>query len=76
MIESHDNAKWVSVRELLTLLKDMDVWTMDTKYLHIYLDTRFISGDWHCTIRDRENTKYLSLEELKEIRRPFNDFKK
>lgn len=66
-------AKWVSLKELLKLLKEMDVWTINTKYLHLYLDTRLINGDWHCTIRDRENDKYLSIEELKEIGGKFND---
>lgn len=65
-------AQWVSLKELLKLLKEMDVWTIDTKYLHLYLDTRFIDGDWHCTICDRDNKKYLSIEDLKEIRRKVN----
>lgn len=62
---------WISVRELFKVLGEMDMWTMDTKYLHLYLDTRFINGDYHCTIKDRNNEKYLSLEDLKSIRRPF-----
>lgn len=65
-------AKWVSFRELIKVLKEMDVWTIDTKYLHIYLDTRFIGGDLQCTIRDRDNNRYLSIEDLKDIRKPFN----
>lgn len=65
--------KWVSLKKLLKLLKDMNVWTIDTKYLHLYLDTRFINGDWRCTIRDRENNKYLSIEDLRGIRKGFNN---
>lgn len=63
---------WVSVKELFKLLKEMDMWTMDTKYLHIYLDTRFINGEYHCTIKDRENKRYLSLDDIKEIRKGVN----
>jgi len=62
---------WVSLRELLILLHEYDMWSMDTKYLHIYLDTRYINGDWHCTIKDREGKEYLSLEDLKERRKSF-----
>lgn len=60
---------WVPLKQLLRVLCDMDMWTMDTKYLNIYLDTRFINGDWHCTIKDRTGKNYLSIEELKEIRK-------
>lgn len=59
---------WVSVKELFKVLKEMDMWTIDTKYLNIYLDTRLIDGDYHCTIKDRNNGRYLSLEDLKTIR--------
>lgn len=69
---TNERPTWVSLKELLKLLKEMDMWTMDTKYLHVYLDTRFINGDWHCTIRDRENKRYLSLEDLKQIRAVVN----
>lgn len=73
----HDNMEnnepiWVSVKELFKLLKEMDMWTMDAKYLHIYLDTRFIDGDYHCTIKDRENKRYLSLDDIKEMRKSVN----
>lgn len=60
---------WVSLKSLLRVLSEMDMWTLDTKYLNIYLDTRYMNGDWHCTIKDRTGEKYLSLEELKEIRK-------
>lgn len=68
----NEEVKWVSLKSLLKLLREMDIWTIDTKYLHLYLDTRFINGDFYCTIRDRDNKKYLSIEELKEIRRNIN----
>ena len=63
----------VSLKELLKVLMEMDVWTMDTKYLNIYLDTRFLDGDFHCTIKDREGKRYLSLNDLKEIRKIINE---
>lgn len=69
---SNNKPIWVSVKELFKLLKEMDMWTMDTKYLHIYLDTRFINGDYHCTIKDRENKRYLSLDDIKEMRKSVN----
>lgn len=65
--------EWVSLKELLKVLMEMDVWTMDTKYLNIYLDTRFLDGDFHCTIKDREGKRYLSLNDLKEIRKIINE---
>lgn len=61
-------AIWVPLRELFKVLKEKDMWSMDTKYLNIYLDTRFINGDYHCTIKTRDGNEYLSLEELKEKR--------
>lgn len=64
---------WIPLYELLKTLRELDMWTMDTKYLHLYLDTRFINGDFHCTVKDREGNKYLSLEELRAIRKPIND---
>lgn len=63
---------WVSVKELFKILREYDMWSMDTKYLNIYMDTRFINGDFHCTIKTRNGDKYLSLEDLKELRKPFN----
>ena len=63
---------WVPLKDLLHLLKEYDMWSLDTKYLHIYLDTRYINGAWHCTIKDREGKEYLSLEDIKERRRVFN----
>ena len=66
-----DEPIWVSVKELFKVLRELDMWTMDTKYLHLYLDTRFINEDYHCTIKDRNNEKYLSLEDLKRIREPY-----
>ncbi len=65
---SSNNVEWVSLKELLKVLRDMSIWTIDTKYLNIYLDTRFIDGDWHCTVRDRYGNKYLSIKDLKRIR--------
>lgn len=65
--------EWVPLKELLKVLMKMDVWTMDTKYLNIYLDTRFLNGDFHCTIKDREGKRYLSLNDLKEIRKIINE---
>lgn len=65
--------EWVPLKELLKVLMKMDVWTMDTKYLNIYLDTRFLDGDFHCTIKDREGKRYLSLNDLKEIRKIINE---
>ena len=65
--------EWVPLKELLKVLMEMDVWTMDTKYLNIYLDTRFLEGDFHCTIKDREGKRYLSLNDLKEIRKIVNE---
>jgi len=59
---------WVSVRELFKILKEKDMWGMDTKYLNIYLDTRYINGDYHCTIKTRDGSEYLTLEELSERR--------
>lgn len=72
---SSNNVEWVSLKELLKVLRDMSIWTIDTKYLNIYLDTRFIDGDWHCTVRDRENNRYLSIKDLKRIRGVFNENK-
>lgn len=63
---------WVPLKDLLYVLKEYDMWSLDTKYLHIYLDTRYINGGWHCTIKDREGKEYLSLEDIKERRRVFN----
>ena len=63
---------WVPLKDLLHVLKEYDMWSLDTKYLHIYLDTRYINGDWHCTIKDREGKEYRSLEDIKERRRVFN----
>ena len=63
---------WVPLNDLLRLLKEYDMWSLDTIYLNIYLDTRYINGDWHCTIKDREGKEYLSLEDIKERRRVFN----
>lgn len=65
--------EWVPLKELLKVLRQMDTWTMDTKYLNIYLDTRFLEGDFHCTIKDREGKRYLSLNDLKEIRKIINE---
>ena len=65
--------EWVPLKELLKVLVKMDAWTMDTKYLNIYLDTRFLDGDFHCTIKDREGKRYLSLNDLKEIRKIINE---
>lgn len=65
--------EWVPLKELLKVLRKMDAWTMDTKYLNIYLDTRFLEGDFHCTIKDREGKRYLSLNDLKEIRKIINE---
>ena len=62
----------VPLKDLLHVLKEYAMWSLDTKYLHIYLDTRYINGDWHCTIKDREGKEYLSLEDIKERRRVFN----
>ena len=63
---------WVPLKDLLHVLKEYDMWSLDPKYLHIYLDTRYIDGDWHCTIKDREGKEYVSLEDIKERRRVFN----
>ena len=30
---------WVPLKDLLHVLKEYDMWSLDTKYLHIYLDT-------------------------------------
>lgn len=65
--------EWVPLKELLKVLIKMDAWTMDTKYLNIYLDTRFLDGDFYCTIKDREGKRYLSLNDLKEIRKIINE---
>lgn len=65
--------EWVPLKELLKVLREMDAWTMDTKYLNIYLDTRFLEGDFHCTVKDREGKRYLSLNDLKEIRKIVNE---
>lgn len=65
--------EWTPLKELLKVLIKMDAWTMDTKYLNIYLDTRFLDGDFHCTIKDREGKRYLSLNDLKEIRKIINE---
>lgn len=75
MKKTQESVKWIRLKDLLRLLKEMDVWTVDTKYLNIYLDTRYVEGDWRCTVRDSENQTYLTLEDLRELRRPFNDFK-
>lgn len=60
---------WLSLKEVLTVLKELNFWSIDTKYLHIYLDTRFMNGDFNCTVKDRNNNQYLTLEDLKERRR-------
>lgn len=68
----NNEPEWVSLKSLLRVLVEMDMWTMDTKYLNIYLDTRYINGDWHCLIKNRKGDKYYSLEELKEERSKMN----
>lgn len=60
--------EWIPLKELVKVLYDKQLWSMDTKYLNLYLDTRFIEGDFHCTVKDRNNDKYLTLEEIKEKR--------
>ena len=67
-----DEAIWISLRDLLHVLKSFDMWSIDTKYLNIYLDTRYINNDWHCTVKDREGKKYLSLEDIIELRKQIN----
>ena len=59
---------WLSLKDVLSILKELDFWSIDTKYLNIYLDTRFMNGDFKCTIKDRKNKQYLTLEDLKERR--------
>ena len=57
-------ATWIPLRDLFKVLKEKDMWGMDTKYLNIYLDTRITNGDYHCTIKTRDGKQYLTLEEL------------
>ena len=59
---------WVYLKDVLSMLKELDFWSIDTKYLNLYLDTRFMNGDFKCTIKDRKDNQYLTLEDLKERR--------
>ena len=61
--------EWVSLKDLIKIIKDKDLWSMDTKYLHVYLDTRFINNDFHCTVKTKNGKQYLSLKDLEEKRR-------
>lgn len=61
--------EWVSLKDLIKIIKDKDLWSMDTKYLNLYLDTRFIENDFHCTVKTRNGKQYLSLKDLEERRR-------
>lgn len=70
--ESDSVPIWVSVKELFKTLKEYPVWSLDTKYLHIYIDTRFIDGDYYCTIRTRDNDRYLTLNDIKTLRQELN----
>lgn len=59
---------WLSLKDVLSTIKELQFYSIDTKYLHIYLDTRFINNDFQCTVKDRKNNQYLTLEDLKERR--------
>ena len=59
---------WLSLKDVLSTIKELQFYSIDTKYLHIYLDTRFINNDFQCTVKDRKNNQYLTLEDLKEKR--------
>ena len=59
------------LKDLLVILKEYDMWSMDTKYLQIFLDTRCINDEWYCTIKDRKGKEYLSLDDLKKRRKSF-----
>ena len=63
---------WVGLKDLIKVLQKYDVWSFDTKYLNIYLDTRFINGDYGCTIKTRDGNEYLSIEDLIEKRKIYN----
>ena len=66
------DATWIPLKELLKVLYEKEMWSMDTKYLHLYLDTRF-TGDFHCTVKDRNNEHYLTLEDIQNKRYSIND---
>lgn len=67
------DATWIPLKELLKVLYEKEMWSMDTKYLHLYLDTRFTGNDFHCTVKDRNDEHYLTLEDIQNKRYSVND---
>jgi len=68
----NQNIEWVDIRKVFEILKDKNsMWSFDTKYLELRVDTRhYIDGTFKCVLRDK-NGKYLTLDELKEKRMKF-----
>jgi len=70
--ESKISPEWVDIKEVFKILKDENsMWSGDTKYLELRVDTRhYIDGTFRCLIKDR-NGNLITLEELKEKRMKF-----
>ena len=71
-MKDNKNIEWVDIKDVFKILKDNNsMWSMDTKYIELRVDTRYyIDGTFKCILRD-SNGNYLTLDELKEKRIKF-----